>query len=337
MATSGTVTFTVNQIQLITAALIECGVIDPENTATPTTTAITNAQMALNMMLKAWEADGLHLWEKRYAAVFLQYNQGYYVFGSPGPAGDHATISTPLGTGFVSTTALGGSGTTLVVASASTVGTPGLAAITAVNGWFIGIQQTDGTYFWTTIANISGTTITLTAGPTVGNVTNAIVYMYQTKLWKPLRINDGFVRQNNTLNSDVPCMIISKEQWNRFGQKGSTGTSIQIMYDPQLNSGIMELYPVPNANPGILYIEVAKPIDDITATTDNFDIPNEWIEAIKFNLALRLCTPYGVPQQKRTEIMQNAMASYAAIEAWDQEQASFFISPNNWDYYGTAR
>lgn len=326
MATSGTVTFKVNRDQLITQALIECGVIDPENTTTPTATAISNAAIALNMMVKAWEAIGLQLWEKRYVSIFLNLNQGVYVFGNPGPSGDHACISTPWGTGFVQTTG-SGSGTSITVTTTSTTATPGIPAITIATGWNIGIQQTNGSFFWTTVNGApAGNVITLTAAPTIGNATNAIVYAYQTKLWRFLRVTDGFVHQTN--GSDVPLRVISREEWNRFGYKSSSGSSIQVTYDPQLTNGILEVYPVPSSQSGIMYLEVQKPIDDFASSTDDYDLPQEWAEALKFNLALRLCSGYGVPQQKRKEIKENADLSYGLVNAFDQEAASIYISPN---------
>lgn len=340
MATSGTNTFTVNRDQMITAALIECGVIDPENVTTPSPTALSNANIALNMMMKAWESVGLQLWEKRYAAVFMQPNQGVYVFGSPGPSGDHACISTPYGYGFVQTTGTG-TGSSIALSSITNIGTAGIPAITIASGWFIGIQQADNSFFWTTVNGApSGNSVPLTS-PSLSTATNAIVFAYQTKLWKPMRITDGILRQyqnGSSIPSDVPVMIIPREQWNRFGQKTSSGAAIQLTYDPQLNSGILELYPVPSTQPTLLYLEVQKPIDDLTASTDNFDCPQEWLEAIKFGLALRLCTPYGVPMQKRNEIKENAGLAYTFAAAFDQEYASMYVMPNSQEMqYGSSR
>jgi len=340
MATSGTVTFTVTRDQLITAALIECGVLDPENSAaTPTTAQINTASSVLNMMLKAWEARGLQLWEKRYAAVFLNYNQNTYILGSPGPAGDHATLTTPLNSNFVVTNG-NGSGTTITLTTISTTATPGTPAVTIASGWNIGIQQTNGSFFWTTVNGTPvGNVVTLTSS-SPSTVSNAIVYAYQTKLVRPLRITDGFLRQvaNST---DVPVLIIPREQYNRFGQKTSQGTSIQIMYDPQVNNGQLYVYPTPSTIPGILFIEIQKPIDDMSSASDNFDLPQEWFEAIKYALAFRLCASYGVPSEKVKLIKVLADESYEMVDGWDQEAASVYLMPNNWDYhnkgYGTNK
>ena len=328
MATSGTQLFKVNRDQLILSALRLCGAVDPEAAAVVSTTQTDNAAQALNMMVKSWEAKGLQLWEKRYAVLFPQLNQSQYVLGSPGPSGDHACLSTPLGTGFVQTTVVSQTGLTLVVDTTSTVATAGIPAITIASTWNIGIQQTDGSLFWTTVNGAPvGNTITLTATSGTNATAGSYVYAYQTKLFRPLRITDGFVRQAASTN-DVPITIISRENYNRFGNKTSTGTPIQAMYDPQLTTGYLYLYPAPSTVAQLIYLEIQKPIDDFSTSTDDYDLPQEWVEALKFNLALRLAPEYRVPRETYAQIKELAVSTYALIDSWDQEQASVSFGPN---------
>lgn len=337
MSTSGTVVYKTNRDGIINAALRLCGVIDPENSASVTATMTTNAAEALNMLAKSWEARGVQLWEKRYAVVFPQLNQGQYVLGGPGPAGDHACLSTPLGTGFVQTTVTSQSGTSLVVGSTSNTGTVGTPAITMASGWNIGIQQPNGTLYWTTINGAPvGTTVTLTASSGTNATAGSVVYAYQTKLFRPLRITDGFVRQT-TGGNDVPIQIIPRENYNRFGNKTSSGTSIQATYDPQLTTGYLYLYPVPSTVNQLIYLEIQKPIDDFTNSTDDYDLPQEWAEALKFNLALRIAPEYGVPRERYEQIKELAVTSYQIIDSWDQELASVYLMPNNWSYHGSGK
>lgn len=340
MATSGTVTFQLNRDQLITQAFLKLGVIDPENTSNLTANQISLAAQTLNMMVKGWEAEGLQLWERKYAAIFPQKNQPVYIFGNPGPAGDHATLSTPLGTGFIrttSTTVLAAAGTSITVTATDNSGTPyatvGVPAITMANGDNIGIEQTDGTMFWTTISNVNTGTkvITLTAGPNVGAAVGTAVTTYTTKLMRPLRILDGFTRQPQ--GNDVPCLIIPRENYNRFGVKTSSGTSIQLYYDVQEDQGHLYIYPTTQDVSQIIFIEFQKPIEDFTNATDDFDLPQEWCEAIVWGLALRLAADYMVPETKLKFIGEMAMAFFKRLDGYDQEAASLFIQPSQWAYY----
>lgn len=332
MATSGTVTFKIDRDTLIKSALRLCGAIDPENTASVTATMTSNASEALNMLVKTWETSGIQLWEKRYAVVFPQKSQASYILGGPGPGGDHACLSTPLGSGFVTATVVSQTGTSLTLSTISTTGTVGVPSISIATGWNIGIQQPSGSIYWTTVNGAPvGNVVTLTTSSGTNATSGAYVFAYQTKLFRPLRITDGFVRQQANQN-DVPCMIIPRENYNRFGNKSSSGTSIQLMYDPQLTSGALYVYPTPVDPTAILYIEIQKPIDDFNSSTDDYDLPQEWVEALKYNLALRIAPEYGVPREKYDQIKELAVATFQQLEGWDQEPASVYFMPNNWNY-----
>lgn len=334
MTTSGTVTFRSTRDQLISSALRANGVLDPEvGTASPA--QLTTGAEALNMLVKYWQAKGLQLWERKYGVIFPQKGQMVYVLGSPGPGGDHACLSTPMGTGFIQTTlstAKSAGATSITVASTSTTGTVGVPSISMQNGDNIGIQQTDGTMFWTTINGApSGTTITLATGLSVGSSSGAVVQSYTTKLVRPLRILDGFTRQS--AGNDVPHLIIPRDQYNRFGVKTSAGTSIQTYYDPQENSGHLYVYPTTQDVTQLMYIEFQKPIDDFSSGTDDYDLPQEWGEAIKWNLAWRLGIEYGSPKEVMANIKELAMMTMTVLDGWDQEPTSLFIQPNNWTYH----
>lgn len=333
MATSGTVTYRPNRNEIIKGALRLVQAYDFENAAGPTTNQITFAAEALNQLVKAWEAVGLQLWEKRWAVVFPQPSQGVFALGSPGPAGDHATITTPLGVGgFVQTTLASdaaAAATTIVVDSVSSDSTAGIAAVSITNAYNIGIELDDGTLQWTTVNGApAGTTVTLTAALTSAASDGNNVFCYQTKLIRPLRITDGFVRNIPGAN-DTPCSLIPREWYNRFGYKASTGVPTQMYYDAQSNIGYLYIYPTFSVVDQVLYIEFQKPIDDFTTSTDDFDMPQEWAEALKFNLALRLSPEYEVSEKKFKQIAALAKASYEMIYDWDQEIASAYMQPNN--------
>lgn len=79
MATSGTTTWSMNRNEVINAALRKLAVLS--GGSTPETYQITDANSALNAMLKAWHADGMPIWAmKDYTfttvAGTYQYNIG---------------------------------------------------------------------------------------------------------------------------------------------------------------------------------------------------------------------------------------------------------------------
>ena len=82
MATSGSVDFTVNRDELIRSAFEDIGVaiegedLQPED--------IKVAHIALNMMIKSWQAYGLNLWIRREQSIPLVASQGTYTLGATG-------------------------------------------------------------------------------------------------------------------------------------------------------------------------------------------------------------------------------------------------------------
>lgn len=340
MASSGVVTFRLNRDQIINQALLQVGGIDPES-GTPTATQVSNAAFALNLMVKTLETKGLQLWERKYGVVFTQKNQGVYVLGSPGPAGDHATLtSNLLGVGgFIKTTLSVAAVTASATVTLSTITsstTPGIAAVSIASTYNIGIQLDNGSIQWTTVNGApAGNVITLTNILTGAAAAGNLVYSYQTKLIRPLRILDSFYRQQ--AGNDVPVRIISRDEYNRFGLKTSPGTSIQLYYDPQVNSGFLSLYPVPADSLGLLFIEFQKPIEDFVASTDDFDLPQEWGEALVWNLALRLIPSYRTPELTAARIERLAGQFLKQVTDWDQEQASIYFAPDSWMYQQQRR
>jgi hypothetical protein len=340
MTTSNTVVFRLNRDAIITQALLKIGALDPENTGAITTNQTTNTANALNLMIKGWEAEGLQLWERKYGVIFPQKNQPVYVLGNPAPGGDHATLSTPLGSGFIrttATTAIAAGATSVTVVATDNAATPfasvGVPTLTMTNSDFIGIQQTDGTMFWTTIANVNVNTkvVTLTLGPTIGSSVGAYITTYTTKLMRPLRILDGFTRQ--VQGNDIPHLLLPREQYNRFGMKTSPGTPIQTYYDQQENVGHLYVYPTAQDVTQQIFIEFQKPIEDFNNATDDFDLPQEWGECIVWNLAARLIPDYGCPEIRANQVIRYADMFMKRLDGWDQETGSIYIQPSQWAYY----
>ena len=79
MTTSGTTTFSVTRDDIIKGALRKIGVVAQGET--PTSDQITEASFALNLMVKAWEADGMPLWALRTTAIPLTAGVNTYNIG----------------------------------------------------------------------------------------------------------------------------------------------------------------------------------------------------------------------------------------------------------------
>lgn len=332
MAVSGTVTYRPTINTVINDALAQVGAFDIESGGTPTAAQTAMALRMANYLVKTWSTRGMQLWERRWGVIFPQLNQATFILGNPGPAGDHATLSTPMDSNFIQTTlASNASGTTAdltsIVSQLNTVGSPG---VTVANGFNIGIELDNGTVQWTTVNGAPvGNVVTLTAALTDSASAGNYVYCYETKLIRPLRVTEAFVRQLNG-NNDTPCRIMSRQEYNMFGQKSSAGTPVQLYYDPQSNTGNLYIYPVFQNVQQVLFIQFEKPIDDFATVSDDFDMPQEWAEALMWNMAWRMCPAYQVPTSQAKEIKELALFTYETIDGWDQEIASVQMQPSNW-------
>jgi len=82
MATSGTASFTLSRDEIIQYALRKTGVLALG--VTPGATEVTNAAMALDMMIKSWITKGIKLWTLQELTLPLVANQSNYVIGPSG-------------------------------------------------------------------------------------------------------------------------------------------------------------------------------------------------------------------------------------------------------------
>lgn len=158
---------------------------------------------------------------------------------------------------------------------------------------------------------------------------------------RPLDISYAWLRDTDaTPDIDTPLRVIGREEYIRISQKETTGTPSVLFYDrmydlPGSNSGAsaygkIHLWPVPDAaaiSKYDLYFIYTRPLQDFSATSDTLDFPQEWFNAVRWNLAVELTPAYQVPLGKLREIKTLARDSLALALATDRENVSITISP----------
>jgi len=232
MTTSGTTTFSINRDQLIAGAYRLAGVV--ASGESPTANQVTEGAEALNMMVKAWEADGLPLWAIRQYSVTL----------------------------------------------------------TASATFNIGIGQ-----------------------------------MVNTN--KPLKVIQAFLHDSVSGTPDIPMRILTRDEYNRLGNKVATGQPIQIFYEPLRDYGVLHVFPVPDAtsitNKQITLV-YQTPFEDFNSASDTPDFPQEWYEAIKYGLAVRLAGENTLSLAVRQTLRQEARELKDEALGFGTEEGSFFFS-----------
>lgn len=314
MSTSGSYSFNLNEMQIITRAFQLIGVYNTNDTIDQDD--FTYATDTLNMMLKSWEIEGIKVWKRRQATLFPTINQNNYQLGSVTGA-DNVTTSYVNTTVSVSV-ALGASSITVTSASGFVI------------GMFIGLELDDNSRQWGTISNIVGNVITLSFTTTTTSAVLNTVVAYTAKINRPLRVLRATLCDLKNNKSEVPLMDISFDKYFNIPLKSMTGRPNNFYYDKQINGGItytgtLYLFPQPFQSSTVLNFTYYDGIQDMLHSTDTTDFPQEWLYPVVVNLATELAYPYG----KLTELqvfLPKAIEMKKAINDFDSDDESLTLT-----------
>lgn len=274
MAVSGSIDFNDTRSQIITDALLLLNVIGLDES--PTTNETNLVARHLNRMIKEWQARNIYLWTLTEATLFLREDVASYDLYSSGDHASDTIVSTTL-------SAAEASGQTIL----SITDTTGMNATDP-----IGIELDDDTRQWTTIASVdSSTQITVDAALTGDAASGNTVYSYTTILDKPFQVLD--VRRRDDAGYDKPLREMNREEYFNLVDKTSQGDVSNWYYDRQRDKGVLYVWPAPYRVKDTLKITYKRILNDMDAAGDNPDFPQEWLDCIVYNLALRIAPSFG--------------------------------------------
>src|SRR4051812_25613818 len=130
------------------------------------------------------------------------------------------------------------------------------------------------------------------------------------------QIKSGFVRQvvpTVPNQVDYPLYVIpSREDYNRITLKGLTTLSNAVFLDAGFPLGTVYPWPVPNASTYQIHLSVTATLTAFTSLTQDIVLPPEYMEALLYNLAVRLRPAYQIaddPTNWRTiqELARNSL------------------------------
>lgn len=303
---------------VINAALRKVGVLAEGQS--PSTTQVNEASSALNFLIKAWQAEGLPLWERKILFVLPMNNINEYRIG-PGASTYHAVTS------FITTKAAASS-----IAGVNSLTVDSITGISASD--HIGIDCS-GTMYWTTVnGSPSGNTVNI-AGSLPGSLlAGAAIYVHTPSALaqKPLRVLTAWRSpfDNQTINiplnpkafADMYTLINSTENM-----------PIQYAFVPSQNSplpgGTSSLWLWPRFKGGSYFVtlDTQYPFMDVDSGSDNLDFPVEFTDALIYALAVRLAPEYGMPLEDRMVLKAEAQALKDDAFGFDLEGASIFMQP----------
>ena len=316
MATSGSIDFTLTGGEIVEEAYKLLGI---KATGVSLTAEQQNDGLTtFNLMIKSWMSKGIRLWAYQEGVLFLDVGKTDYLLG--GSTGDEATtLDDFIGTTLTTTEAA--AQTVLSVAS-----TTGMAVSDNV-----GIKLDDDTRHWTTIVSVdSSTQITITTGlPSIASENNS-VFTFTTYIQRPLDVTDS---RRKTFDEDNEIEI---DEWSRqeyFNQvnKESQGTPVNWYYSPLLNQGRFYVWQTASDPDQLIRFTFYRTLEDIDNNSNNVDFPQEWEEALTYNLATRVGVNNGVVSEDPVRfnfIVQRAQELLDDVEGWDIEHVSLNLQPN---------
>lgn len=306
MTTSGTYGFTQNRDAIIKRAARLIGAIASGETTDADT--IKDFSDAMNAMAKHWQTEGINIWTMGEAILFQQLNQVRYTLSSSST--DHATETYAQST-----------------LSAAAIATQTVLSVTSTTNMTvadnIGIQLHDGTLQWTTISSKTSSTVTIAA---VGGLTDSaasgnLVVCYTTKLIRPLKIISAR-RYNFASAIDTPLDLLDRVEYFELPNKTNAATVTAAFYDRRGGanaSGLLYLWPQPSVVDQAVKFTFARPIQDISTAANTADFPDEWFQALAYNLALVMSPEYDVPERKIARIEKMAGQYLLQASWWERE------------------
>lgn len=143
----------------------------------------------------------------------------------------------------------------------------------------------------------------------------------------------NMLMHNLVANSDITMQTMSRSDYLRLGNKDANGTPVQYYHELQKDYASVYVYPTPDLTVSQNYeihIWYQKPFQTMDASTDIPDFPNEFLNALKWNLAVALAPEYGIIDSKLDRLIK--MADNVADEAFDfnVEHTSINFQPDRW-------
>lgn len=302
MATSGTSSFTRTRDQICHAAGRKIGAIRAGETMS--NSMLTDFVESLNVMVKHWQGRGLHVYTTTEATLFPQVNQIRYALALNGA--DHATQS------YVATAT-----SAAAIATATTIHVDDDDGISDDD--HIGITLTDGSLFWTVVNGApAANVVTLDDALTGAVAVDAAVYAYTTKIVRPLKVVDARSYDPAT-GHEIPLDVMSRMDYLALPNKAATGAINQVFYDPQLTTGYLYFWLAQTSVSDLLKFTWWRPIEDFNAAGDNADLPQEWLQALIFNLSVVMAPEFGVPTERIAATKALADEYLSDMEGFDRD------------------
>jgi len=314
---SGDTSFRMSTSDIVQEAFDICQVgveeddIDPE--------MYKRAVRSLNLLVSAWQAQGIHLWTYQEATLFLEAGKGKYTLEQSHAVNSDKYTLTNSQADIAAGSTVFNINTTIQTDNANTE--------TVLDfGWRIGFMQSDNNIFWTTVQAVDVDEVTITDQTPEDFTTDTQIIFYEKPLSSVERVLD--VRRLQGLfggfENETPINLISHDKFMRQPNKTITGTVNQCTYDRVLSQGVLRTWPSALNSSEQITLTYERMIDNFFEVDNCADIPRYYLEALCYGLADRLGIKFRVNPQLQQEI--KARAYECLQEALSFDNANYEIS-----------
>lgn len=294
MATSGSYNYSLTAANVCDMAAENLGVLGAG--ATIATGDQTLLLRRLNVIAKQYQgtsdgAPGMKIHTRQRITLMLAKGQQSYLIG---PASTDARCSALVGRTTIDAAEAAGQTTLSVADTTDTTSYPG-TSITMTGSDIIGIEQDDGTIFWTTVSSISaGVSVTVGTGLDVAASVGNNVFWFTSRAQRFPAIESAVLR-NSSLN-DMPLEIYTDARQYDQGvvDKFADGSPTSILIEPLRIATRITLDTQPTDVSETVILTVLYPAEDYDATTDDIAFPQEAFRFLAWELAWEAHASFGV-------------------------------------------
>lgn len=133
----------------------------------------------------------------------------------------------------------------------------------------------------------------------------------------------------STNNREIVVAQFNRDDYANQPNKNFQSSSVTNFYFEKLVNPKITVWPVPNDDVRHLVLFRHRQVEDVGSLTQTLEIPSRWIEAITWQLCVRLCFELpGIDQARRGEVTQMATAMMAEVESGETDSAPLYYQPN---------
>lgn len=143
----------------------------------------------------------------------------------------------------------------------------------------------------------------------------------------PLKMYRAALEQPPTYNVQIEMNQMSFMDFDAL-PNFSTGVPVNFKYQPGINLGTLTVWPTPDATllpTSRLRLTYQTPFEYFIAGVDTPDFPEEWNNALIYQLALTLSDENGVSTQKQQWLEKQASQHLATALSAGTEEASMYL------------